>query len=62
MDEVALGGARAFETEFYRALRGGAEISPASATKQFDDQLKGALDNAVKEFAKDFLARKAAAA
>ena len=30
--------------------------------KQLDDQLKGALDGAVKEFSTDFLARKAAAA
>ena len=30
--------------------------------KQLDDALKGALDRAVKEFAGDFAARKAAAA
>jgi F-type H+-transporting ATPase subunit alpha len=64
MDEVALGDARAFETEFYRALEGRHPeiLTGIRDKKQFDDQLKGALDNAVKEFAKDFLARKAAAA
>ena len=30
--------------------------------KQLDDQLKGALDGAVKDFSADFIARKSAAA
>src|SRR5471030_2441195 len=64
MDEVALADVRAFETEFYRALesRHPEILSGIRDKKQLDDQLKGALDSAVKEFSKDFLARKSAAA
>jgi len=37
-------------------------FSGIAEKKQLDDELKGALDKAVKEFASDFAARKAAAA
>ena len=64
LDKVALSDVRAFETELYAFIdahhpeifRGIAE------KKQLDDQLKAELDGAVKEFATDFAARKAAAA
>jgi F-type H+-transporting ATPase subunit alpha len=63
MDEVALADVRAYETEFYRALEPNSEIlTGIRDKKQFDDQLKGALDSAVKAFSTDFLARKSAAA
>jgi F-type H+-transporting ATPase subunit alpha len=64
LDAVPVSELRAFETEFYsflesrypQVLRGIAE------KKQLDDQLKGALNDAAKEFAGQFAARKAAAA
>src|SRR3954469_23672942 len=64
MDAVALGDVRAFETEFYRSLEGRHPeiLSGIRDKKQLDDQLKGALDAAVKAFSTDFLARKSAAA
>jgi len=64
MDGVALGDVRAFETEFYRALEGRHPeiLTGIRDKKQLDDQLKGALDAAVKAFSTDFLARKSAAA
>jgi F-type H+-transporting ATPase subunit alpha len=64
MDEVALADVRAYETEFYRALesRHSDILTGIRDKKQFDDQLKGALDSAVKAFSTDFLARKSAAA
>src|SRR3954470_9797714 len=64
MDAVALADVRAFETEFYRSLEGRHPeiLSGIRDKKQLDDQLKGALDAAVKAFSTDFLARKSAAA
>ena len=64
LDNVAVSDVRAFEIELYQfietrhpdVLRGIAE------KKQLDDQLKAGLDGAVKEFAKEFASRKAAAA
>jgi len=64
LDAVPVSELRAFETELYsflesrypQVLRGIAE------KKQLDDQVKGALNDAVKEFAGQFAARKAAAA
>jgi F-type H+/Na+-transporting ATPase subunit alpha len=64
LDAVPVSELSTFETEFYsflesrypQALRGIAE------KKQLDDQLKGALNDAAKEFAGQFAARKAAAA
>src|SRR5882672_7562308 len=64
LDAIQLSDLRAFETELYRHIesrypqlfRGIAE------KKQLDDELKGALDGAVKAFAAEFAARKSAAA
>jgi F-type H+/Na+-transporting ATPase subunit alpha len=64
LDSIAVSDVRVFETELYgfletrhpEILRGIAE------KKQLDDQLKGALHAAVKQFASDFASRKAAAA
>jgi F-type H+-transporting ATPase subunit alpha len=64
LDTIALGELREFEIGLYRHIesrypqlfRGIAE------KKQLDDELKAALTSAVKEFATDFAARKAAAA
>jgi F-type H+-transporting ATPase subunit alpha len=64
LDAVPVSEISAFETELYsflesrypQVLRGVAE------KKQLDDQLKGSLNEAVKEFAGQFAARKAAAA
>jgi F-type H+-transporting ATPase subunit alpha len=64
LDPVPVSELRAFETELYsflesrypQVLRGIAE------KKQLDDQLKGALNESVKDFAAQFAARKAAAA
>jgi F-type H+-transporting ATPase subunit alpha len=64
LDNVAVSDVRTFETELYQFIesrhpdlfRGIAE------KKQLDDQLKAALDGAVKTFATEFANRKAAAA
>src|SRR5690242_18465145 len=64
LDAIPISEIRSFETELYsfldarhpKVLRGIAE------KKQLDDELKSALNSAVKEFATDFAARKAAAA
>jgi F-type H+/Na+-transporting ATPase subunit alpha len=55
---------RAYETELYRFLesRHPQIVNGIREKKQLDDQLKAALDAAVKEFSTDFLARKSAAA
>jgi len=64
MDTVALADVRAYETELYRALetRHPEILKGIIEKKQLDDQLKGALDAAVKAFTADFIARKSAAA
>jgi F-type H+-transporting ATPase subunit alpha len=55
---------RAFETELYKFLetRHANVLSGIAEKKQLDDQLKGVLDAAVREFAADFAGRKASAA
>ena len=55
---------RAFEVELYKFIetRDPEVFRGIVEKKQLDEQLKGALDHAVKEFAGDFSARKAAAA
>jgi F-type H+-transporting ATPase subunit alpha len=64
MDSVALPDVRAYETELYRFLesRHPQIVNGIREKKQLDDQLKAALDAAVKEFSTEFLARKSAAA
>ena len=64
LDNVPVADLRAFETELYKFLetRHASVLSGIAEKKQLDDQLKAALDAAVKEFAADFASRKAAAA
>jgi F-type H+/Na+-transporting ATPase subunit alpha len=64
LDNIAVSAVHAFETELYKFIetRAPEVFRGIVEKKQLDDQLKGALDQAVKEFAGDFAARKAAAA
>src|SRR6266498_1903979 len=64
LDSVAIEDVRAYETELYRTLEGRHPeiLAGILQKKQLDDQLKGALDAAVKEFSADFATRKASAA
>src|SRR5436309_1929103 len=64
LDKVAVADVRAFEIELYKFMetRHPQVIRGIVEKKQLDDQLKGALDAAVKEFAGDFATRKATAA
>ncbi len=64
LDKIALGDVRAFETELYQFIetRYPQVFTGIVEKKQLDDDLRNALDGAVKEFADDFAARKAAAA
>src|SRR5881227_2835228 len=64
LDNVALTDVRAFETELYQFLdtRSPDTLRGIVEKRQLDDQLKGALEKAVKQFAADFNSRKAAAA
>jgi F-type H+-transporting ATPase subunit alpha len=64
LDTVAVSDLFAFETELYNFLesRHPQILRGVAEQKQLTDQLKGALNDAVKAFAGDFAARKAAAA
>ena len=64
LDKVAVPDVRAFEVELYKFIetRHPQVFRGIVEKKQLDDQLKGALDAAVKEFANDFASRKASAA
>src|SRR3954469_25071921 len=64
MDNVAIADARAFETELYRFIesRHPQLFSAIAEKKAHCEQLKPMLNGAVEEFARDFSARKAAAA
>src|ERR1700712_2433136 len=64
LDSVALSELRAYESELYSFLetRYPQMLKDIAEKKQLDDQLKAALNAAVKEFSGDFSARKAAAA
>src|SRR5438094_2548930 len=64
LDNIAVSELRTFETELHKFIEARhPQLFPALAEKkQLDDQLKGALDAAVKEFAGDFATRRAAAA
>src|SRR5438270_4000496 len=64
LDKISVSEVRAFETGLYAFIETRhPQLFPAVAEKkQLDDQLKGALDAAVKEFAGDFATRRAAAA
>jgi F-type H+/Na+-transporting ATPase subunit alpha len=63
LDNIAVTEVLAFEAELYKFIetRAPEVFRGIVEKKQLDDQLKGALDRAVKEFAGDFTARKAAA-
>ena len=64
LDQVAVPDVRAFETELFAYIEGRHPdiFKGIVEKKQLDDQLKAALDGAVKTFAADFTARKKAAA
>jgi F-type H+-transporting ATPase subunit alpha len=64
LDNIPVNEVRAFEIELYKFLenRYPAILAGIAEKKQLDEQLRGALDAAVKEFAGDFAARKASAA
>jgi len=64
LDAVALSDLRAFEVELYQFIesRHPQVFKDIVAKKILDDQTRGALDSAVKQFAADFAAKKAAAA
>ncbi len=64
LDNVALGDVRTFESELYKFIetRHPQVFKDIVAKKQLDDPTKAALDGAVKQFAADFAAKKAAAA
>ncbi len=64
LDAVAIPDLRAFETGLYAFIEGRHPQVFAGIVekKQLDDQLKAALTDAVKQFASDFAARKAAVA
>jgi len=64
LDAVAVPDLRAFETGLYAFIEGRHPQLFAGIVekKQLDDQLKAALTDAVKQFASDFAARKAAVA
>ena len=64
LDNVALTDVRAFEVELYKFIESRhPQVFKDIATKKIlDDQTKAALDAAVKQFATDFAAKKAAAA
>jgi F-type H+/Na+-transporting ATPase subunit alpha len=64
MDRIAVTDVRAFEVGLYDFIetRHPDVFRGIADKKQLDDQLKGALDAAVKEFAEGFAARKATAA
>src|SRR5438067_7281788 len=64
LDAIPVSEVRAFESELYKHLESRAPqvLSGVVEKKQLDDQLKAALDGAVKEFSADFGSRKASAA
>jgi F-type H+-transporting ATPase subunit alpha len=64
LDNIAVADLRAFETELYKFIetRHPQLFKTLAEKKQLDDQLKAGLNEAVKEFATEFAARKAAAA
>jgi F-type H+-transporting ATPase subunit alpha len=64
LDSIPVNEVRAFEIELFRFLENlhPSILSGIAEKKQLDEQLRGGLDAAVKEFATDFAARKASAA
>src|SRR5947208_4548227 len=64
LDKIAVSELRTFETELYKFIesRHSQVFKTLAEKKQLDDQVKAALDAALKEFAGDFATRRAAAA
>ncbi len=64
LDGIAVGDVRAYETELYKFIetRHPQVFHGIVEKKQLDDQVKAALEAAIKEFAAEFGARKATAA
>jgi len=64
LDGIAVGDVRAYETELYKFIetRHPQVFHGIVEKKQLDDQVKAALEAAIKEFAGEFGARKATAA
>jgi F-type H+-transporting ATPase subunit alpha len=64
LDPIPVSDLRAFETELYAYIetRHPQLFSSIAEKKQLDDAIKASLTEAVKQFASDFAARKAAAA
>jgi F-type H+-transporting ATPase subunit alpha len=64
LDKIAVSDVRAFEAELYSYLdaRAPQVLRGIAEKKVLDDEIKGAMNAAVKEFAAEFAARKAAAA
>ena len=64
LDTIAVSDIRAFESELFSYLDGRAPevLKGIAEKKQLDDQVKAALNSAIKAFATDFAARKSAAA
>ena len=64
LDNISAADVQAFESELFKYIetRYGDLFKGIAAKKQLDDQLKADLNAAVGEFARDFAARKAAAA
>ena len=64
LDNVPVSQLRAFETELFTFLEShhASVLTGIAEKKQLDDQLKAALEAAVKSFAADFVSRKASAA
>jgi len=64
LDNIALGDLRTFEAELYTYLETMAPgvLRGIAEKKQLDDEIKGAMNAAIKEFSSEYAARKAAAA
>jgi F-type H+-transporting ATPase subunit alpha len=64
LDDVPVSDVRTFETELFKFIesRHATVFGAIAEKKLLDDQVKGALEAAVKEFAGDFAARRATAA
>ena len=62
LDNIAVGDLRTFESELYSHLEGRAPevLRGIAEKKQLDDQIKASLNAAIKDFATQFAARKAA--
>jgi F-type H+/Na+-transporting ATPase subunit alpha len=64
LDNIALGDLRTFESELYTYLETMAPgvLRGIAEKKQLDDEIKGAMNAAIKEFSAEYAARKSAAA